>query len=95
MKLPLEQFKGGFRGTPGARAPEIKKKSMHRYTTGKIYGIFFISAIFFSFLWSVQGVSVREIHFYGQMLLLGELISTSQQNEAQRFKNTYFGIFLN
>ena len=45
------------------------------YTTGKKYGIFFISPIFF-FLWSVQRVSVVEIHSYEQISLLGELIST-------------------
>ena len=41
----------------------------------------------------MQGVSVLEIHSYEQMLLVGELISTYHQNEAQRFKNNYFGIF--
>ena len=43
----------------------------------------------------MQGVSILEIHSYEQILLLRELISTSQQNEAQRFKNNYFGSFLN
>ena len=41
----------------------------------------------------MKGVSVLEIHSYEQILLLRELISTQQQNEAQRFKNNYFGIF--
>ena len=49
----------------------------------------------FAFLWGVHGVSVLEIHSYEQILLWGKLISTWQQNEAQMFKNNYFGIFLN
>ena len=48
----------------------------------------------FAFLWGVHGVSVLEIHSYKQILLWGQLISTYQQNEAQSFKNKYFGIFL-
>ena len=48
-----------------------------------------------AFLWDVQGVFVLEIHSHEQILLLTQLISTLQQNEAQRFKNNYFGIFLN
>ena len=36
----------------------------------------FYSIDCFAFLWSVQGVSVLEIHSYEQILLLGELIST-------------------
>ena len=35
------------------------------------------------------------IHSYEQILILGELISTQRQNAVQRFKNNYFGIFLN
>ena len=46
-----------------------------KYTTGKKYGIFSISAIF-AYLRSVQGVSVLEIHYYEYILLLGELITT-------------------
>ena len=40
------------------------------YTTGKIYGIFLFQR-FFAFLWSVQDVSVIEIHSYEPILLLG------------------------
>ena len=36
----------------------------------------------YAYLWSVLGVSVLEIHSYEQILPLGELISTYQQNEA-------------
>ena len=50
---------------------------------------------FFAFLWGVQDVSVLEIHSYEQILFWGELISTKQQNKALRFKNNYFGIFVN
>ena len=56
---------------------------------------YFVFQRFFAFLWGVKGVSVLEIHSYEQILLLGQLISTEQQNEAQSFKNNYFGIFLN
>ena len=56
--------------------------------------IFYFSN-FFAILWGVQGLSVLEIHSYEQMLLVGELISTYHQNEAQRFKSNYYGIFLN
>ena len=42
----------------------------------------------------MQRVSVLEIHSYEQILLVGELISTEHQNEVQRFKTNYFGIFL-
>ena len=38
----------------------------------------------------VLGFSVLEIHSYEQILLWGKLISTLQQNEAQRLKNNYF-----
>ena len=69
-------------------------KTYSRYTTGKKYGIFFISATFLILL-GVQGISVLEILSYEQILFLEELISTLQQNEAQRFKNNHFGIFLN
>ena len=44
---------------------------------------YFLFQRFFDFLCSAQGVSVFEIHSYEQILLLGELISTQQQNEAQ------------
>ena len=37
---------------------------------------YFVFLRFFAFLWCVQGVSVLEIHFYKQILLLGELICT-------------------
>ena len=45
------------------------------HTTGQKYGIFCIS-LKFEVLWSVQCVSVLEIHSNEQILLLGELIST-------------------
>ena len=56
---------------------------------------YFLIQRLFAFLCAVQGISVLEIPAYEQILLLEELISTKQQNEAQRFKNNYFGIFLN
>ena len=56
---------------------------------------YFLFQRFFAFLWSVQGVSVFEIHSCEEILLLGELICTLQQNKAQRSINNYFGIFLN
>ena len=56
---------------------------------------YFLFQRFFAFLWDAQGVSLFKIHSYEYILLLDELISTQQQNEAQRFKNNYFGIFLN
>ena len=49
----------------------------------------------FAFLWSVQRVSVLEIYSFEQISLFGELFNIWQQNEAQRSKNDYFGIFLN
>ena len=64
------------------------------YTTGKNME-YFLFQRFCAYLWSVQGISVLEIHAYEQILPLGELICTLQQNEAQRFKNNYCGIFLN
>ena len=55
---------------------------------------YFLLQQFFAFLWSVQGVSVLQIHSCERILLLGELISTQQQNEVQMYKNNYLGIFL-
>ena len=37
---------------------------------------YFLFQRFCAYLWSVEGVSVPEIHSYGQILPLGELIST-------------------
>ena len=54
---------------------------------------YFLFQRYFAILWGVQFVSVN--YSSEQMLLVGELISTYHQNEAQRFKNKYFGIFLN
>ena len=48
-------------------------KQLSKYTTGKNYGIFSISAIL-SFLWYMKGVPLFEIHTYEQILLFGELI---------------------
>ena len=42
------------------------------YTTGKKDGFFFSD--FFAILWGVQGVSILEIHYYEQLLLLGSYL---------------------
>ena len=60
----------------------------------KIWNIFLFQR-FCAILWSAQPVSELEKHTYEQILPLGELISTEQQNEGQRFKNNYFDIFRN
>ena len=56
---------------------------------------YFLLQRFFAFLWSVKGVSVLELQSHEPILVLELVNSTLQQNEAQRFKNNYFGIFLN
>ena len=43
----------------------------------------------------VDATQQQQQHSYEQILLLGELIRTKQLIEVQRFKNNYFGIFLN
>ena len=60
----------------GATARRKEWGHSETYTTGKKYGIIFISSSFFVFLWVKQGVFVFEKNSYEQILLLGELIST-------------------
>ena len=62
------------------------------YTTGKKYGIFFISAIFFYFMGRI-GYFFIWFTFLQADIIFGELIHTQYQNEPQRFKNNYFGPF--
>ena len=62
------------------------------YTTGKKYGIFFISAIFLYFVGCVRYIFIW-FTFLQADITFGELIHTQQQNEPQRFKNNYFGPF--
>ena len=59
----------------------------------KIWNIF-ISSIFCIFV-GCAGCFYTWNTFLRADISLGELISTSQQNEVQRLKNNYFGIFLN
>ena len=57
----------------------------------KIWNIFYFS----DFLHSCGVCRVFLYLKYEQISFLGELISTWQQNEAERFKNNYIGSFLN
>ena len=53
---------------------------------------FLYLSFFIIFVWFV-GVYVFEIHSFEQMLLLGELFRTQQQNKAHRFKDNPFVTF--
>ena len=53
-----------------------RRRKDYEYTLPAKNMEYFLFQRFFVFLWSVQGVSVLEIHFYKQILLWGELIST-------------------
>ena len=69
-------------------------KCLYIYTIGKKYGIFFITAIFCIFVES-EGCFCTWNTFLRADISFGGVNSTLQQNEVQRFKNNYFGIFLN
>ena len=56
---------------------------------------YFLFQRFCAILWSAQPVSELEIHTHEQILPLGELITTQQQNKGHRLKNNYFDIFRN
>ena len=72
----------------------VRKSCLHIYTTGKKYGIFFISAIYFNFCgvcrcFCIWNTFLRASRYYFWV----RFFRTRQQNKAHKFKNIYVGTF--
>ena len=52
------------------------RRGLNRHTLPAKDMEYFLFQLFFAFLWSVQGVSVLDLHSYEPILLFGELICT-------------------